>query len=168
MRGLRPFGVLALTALLAASSAAAADPSTVGEGMKVTLDYTLRLPDKTVAETTVGDQPVSYVQGKNEILPGLEKKLAGRKTGEELTITLNPEEAYGVYDEKNKVSVPKNRMPPDIEVGTRLVGQDGREAKVAAIQGENVIVDTNHPLAGKTLTFDVHILKVEQAAASAP
>ncbi|HZS10692.1 MAG TPA: peptidylprolyl isomerase [Nitrospirales bacterium] len=149
-------------AILALAVSAHAGSLPIADGTKVTLEYTLMLPDKTVAETTVGQEPVSYVQGKQEILPGLEKALTGLTEGQRKTITLSPEDAYGVYDASKKVEVPKSRMPPDIQVGTRLRGQDGQEAKVEAIKGDTVVVDVNHPLAGKALIFDVHILKVEK------
>ena len=165
MAGQRLFArlsILGAVAVFALAVDAHAGSLPIADGTKVTLEYTLMLPDKTVAETTVGQEPVSYVQGKEEILPGLEKALAGLTEGQRKTITLSPEDAYGTYDANKKVEVPKNRMPPDIQVGTRLRGQDGQEAKVDAIKGDTVVVDVNHPLAGKSLTFDVHILKVEK------
>ncbi len=137
-------------------------PLQIADGMKVTLEYTLTLPDKTVADSTAGQAPFSYIHGNHEIIPGLEKALAGLKPGDKKLITVPAEQAYGLYDEKRKVTVPKDKMPPEVKVGTRLRSQDGQEAKVAEIKGDSVVVDVNHPLAGKDLTFDVNILKVEK------
>jgi FKBP-type peptidyl-prolyl cis-trans isomerase SlyD len=164
----RAIGLLSLLgwcAVFTGAAAALAEPPAsppIGKGSKVTVEYTVTLPDQTVAETTVGQEPVTYVQGQEEILPKLEEALAGMTAGQTKRVTLSADEAYGQYDAKKKVAVPKDRMPKDIEVGTRLMGQDGQEAKVASIEGDKVIVDTNHPLAGKALTFEVKILKVEQ------
>ena len=133
----------------------------VGDGMKVTLEYTLTLPDKTVADSTAGQAPFSYTQGNQEIVPGLEKALAGLKAGDKKRVTVPAAEAYGLYDEKRKVEVPKKNLPPEAKVGTRLRASNGAEAKVVELKGEVVIVDANHPLAGKDLTFDVNIIKVE-------
>jgi FKBP-type peptidyl-prolyl cis-trans isomerase SlyD len=145
------------------SLAYAEKPLLIGDGMMVTLEYTLTLPDKTVADSTAGQAPFAYTQGNHEIIPGLEKALTGLKPGDKKRITVPAAEAYGLYDEKKKVTVPKSKVPPDVKVGTRLRSQDGMEAKVAEIKGDSVVVDVNHPLAGKDLTFDVNILKVEKA-----
>jgi FKBP-type peptidyl-prolyl cis-trans isomerase SlyD len=161
----RAIGLLSVLAWFAAFSGALAQApasAPIGNGSKVTVEYTVTLPDQTVAETTVGQEPVTYVQGHEEILPKLEQALAGMTAGQTKRVTLSADEAYGQYDAGKKVAVPKDRMPADIAVGTRLMGSDGQEAKVAAIEGDKVIVDTNHPLAGKSLTFEVRILKVEQ------
>lgn len=140
----------------------------IADGLRVTLEYTLTLPDKTVADSTKGQPPFSYTQGKQEIIPGLEKALAGLKAGDKKRIMVPAAEAYGLYDEKKKVEVPKKNVPPEVKPGMRLRSQDGREAKVLEIKGDSVVIDTNHPLAGKDLTFDVNILKVEHPPKAAP
>jgi FKBP-type peptidyl-prolyl cis-trans isomerase SlyD len=141
----------------------------ISDGAKVTVEYTLALPDKTVVETNVGKEPVSYTQGNHEIIPGLEKALAGLKAGDKKHVTVAAEDAYGPYDEQKKVTVTKEQVPPEVKVGTRLRAQNGMEAKVLSIDGNSVVVDTNHPLAGKSLVFDINVLKVEkQDAKSAP
>jgi FKBP-type peptidyl-prolyl cis-trans isomerase SlyD len=133
----------------------------IGDGMKVTLEYTLTLPDKTVADSTAGQAPFSYTQGNHEIVPGLEKALIGMKAGDKKRVTIPAAEAYGLYDEKRKVEVPKKNLPPEAKAGTRLRATNGMEAKVVELKGDAAVVDTNHPLAGKDLTFDVSIIKVE-------
>jgi len=128
----------------------------------VTMEYTLTLPDKTVADSTKGGPPFSYIQGKQEIIPGLEKALAGLKAGDKKNVTIPAAEAYGPYDEKKKVDVPKKNVPPDVKVETKLRAANGMEAKVIELKKDSVVVDVNHPLAGKDLTFDVNIIDVEQ------
>jgi len=148
-------------AIALASDAGAEQTLAITDGSKVTLEYTLALPDRTVVESNVGKEPISYTQGNNEVLPGLEKALAGLKAGDKKHVTLSADEAYGSYDEKKKVTVTKEQVPPEAKVGTRLRSPNGMEAKVVAIDGNAVVVDTNHPLAGKSLVFDINVLKVE-------
>ncbi len=150
-----------------AAGVSAEPPLPVADGRKVTLEYTLMLSDNKVVDSTVGQEPISYVHGQQEIVPGLEKALTGMKPGETKHISVPAQEAYGPYDPKKKVTVPKDKVPPDVKVGTRLRSRDGQEAKIVEIKGDSVVVDTNHPLAGKALTFDVKILKVEPAQKSA-
>jgi FKBP-type peptidyl-prolyl cis-trans isomerase 2 len=140
----------------------------IADGAKVTVEYTLALPDKTVLETNVGKEPISYTQGNHEIIPGLEKALAGLKAGDKKHVTVTAEDAYGPYDEQKKVTVTKEQVPPEVKVGTKLRAQNGMEAKVVSIDGNSVVVDTNHPLAGKSLVFDINVLKVEKQNAKPP
>lgn len=144
------------------AGAAADQAPAIADGSKVTVEYTLALPDKTVLESNVGKEPISYTQGKQEIIPGLERALAGLKAGDKKHVTVPAEDAYGPYDEKKKVTVTKEQVPPEAQVGTRLRSQNGMEAKVVAIDGNSVVVDTNHPLAGKALVFDINVIKVEK------
>ena len=136
----------------------------IADGMKVTLEYTLTLPDQTVADSTAGKEPFSYIHGEHEIIPGLEKGLTGLKAGDKKRIVLAAADAYGSYDEKKKVSVPKANVPPETKVGSFLRSEEGLEARVIQVSGDSVVLDMNHPLAGKNLVFDVNILKVEKPA----
>jgi FKBP-type peptidyl-prolyl cis-trans isomerase 2 len=158
---LRTMAVMAAF-LLSVPVQAAETPVTVGDGAKVTLEYTLSLPDNTRVESTVGQEPVTYTHGKKEIIPGLEKALVGMKAGDKKHVTVSADEAYGQYDAAKKVTVTKDQVPEGVKVGTKLRAQNGMEAKVVSIDGNNVVVDTNHPLAGKSLVFDVNVLKVEK------
>ncbi len=141
-------------------------PLKVADGMKVTLEYTLTLADKTVVDTTDGKGPFSYVQGKGEIIPGLEKALAGMKAGDKKRVPVTAEQGYGPYDDKQKITVAKDKLPPDVKAGTMLRDQTGRPAKVLEVSDKSAVIDLNHPLAGKNLTFDINILKVEKAPAA--
>jgi len=138
----------------------------IADGLKVTLEYTLTLPDQTVADSTAGKEPFSYIHGEHEIIPGLEKGLMGLKAGDKKRIVLAAADAYGSYDEKKKVSVPKANVPPETKVGSLLHSEEGLEARVIQVTGDSVLLDMNHPLAGKNLVFDVNILKVEKPASA--
>ena len=132
------FVVLAVSVMSGAGlgNPAAADKLLkIADGMKVTMEYTLTLPDKSVVDSTKGGPPFSYTQGKQEIIPGLEKALAGLKAGDKKNVTIPAAEAYGLYDEKKKVTVPKDKVPPDVKVGTKLRSQSGQDAKVVEIKG---------------------------------
>jgi FKBP-type peptidyl-prolyl cis-trans isomerase 2 len=157
-----------VTGLTLAGPTLAGPPASVVEGMLVTLEYTLTLPDKSVADTNVGKEPFSFVQGSHLIVPGLEKALTGLKAGDKKRVVVPVDQAYGDYDAKKKLSVPKGKVPPDTKVGSVLQDKAGRVLRVVEVTQDSVILDANHPLAGKELTFDVKIIKVEQAPKEEP
>ena len=157
-------GLLGTVSLLIGGIASGETTQAIENGMKVTMDYTLTLPDNTVADSTDGQEPLSYVHGQREIIPGLEKALTGMKPGEKRQIIVPADQAYGPYDEKNKVTVAKDKVPENIKVGSLLRARDGGQpVRVVEVNDKTVVLDTNHPLAGKDLRFDVKIISVEPA-----
>lgn len=160
-----------LTIVLAAPSWAddqKGDTAAIADGKQVSLEYTLTLEDKSQIDSNVGKEPLVFTQGAHEIIPGLEKKLFGMKVGESKKIEVSPEEGYGPVDPQRKQEVEKAKIPEDArKVGAKLTGQgpDGRMvfAQVAEVKDNTVILDLNHPLAGKKLFFDIKVLKVEDA-----
>jgi FKBP-type peptidyl-prolyl cis-trans isomerase SlyD len=136
--------------------------------MKVTLEYTLTLPDKTVADSNVGQAPFSYVHGQHQIVPGLEKALTGMKAGQKKQVTVPAEQGYGPYDDKARATVEKTRVPPNVKAGTLLRGSNGQTVTVLEVSDNSVVLDLNHPLAGKDLMFDVTVLKVEKQSTDSP
>ena len=158
-------GGLALTGLSLTSDASADTAMTVGDGLTVTLEYTLTLPDKSVADSNVGKEPFSYQHGAHVIVPGLEKALTGLKAGDRKRVVVPPDQGYGAYDDKQRMTVQKSKVPAEVEVGSLLQDQAGRAVRVVEITQDSIILDTNHPLAGKELTFDVRIIKVERSTA---
>ena len=151
--------------LLAVTSGYAQD--TVGDGKRVSLEYTLTLEDQTVIDTNVGKTPLVYTHGTQQIVPGLEKQLAGLKTGDTKKVEVSPEEGYGEADPNRFQEVPTENIPEEARsVGKKLQGQgpDGQLmfAQVTEVKEKTVIVDLNHPLAGKKLFFDVKVLKIEK------
>lgn len=156
----------ALSALvpLASPPAQAAGDLAVADGLSVSLEYTLTLPDRTV-ESNVGQPPLTFVQGSHHLVPGLEKAIEGMKAGQKKHVEVPAELAYGVYDPEARLKVPRNRVPPTVKVGDVLTRpSDRRPMKVVEITDQTVVMDTNHPLAGKDLVFDIKILKVEKPA----
>ena len=140
----------------------------ITDGKQVSLEYTLTLEDKSKVDSNVGKDPLVFTQGAHEIIPGLEKKLSGLKVGESKQIEVTPEEGYGQVDPQRKQEVEKTKIPEDArKVGAKLTGQgpDGRMvfAQVTEVKDETIVLDLNHPLAGKKLFFDIKVLKVEDA-----
>ncbi|MBF0331286.1 MAG: peptidylprolyl isomerase [Candidatus Omnitrophica bacterium] len=144
----------------------------VAPGMKVKFDYTLTV-DKEEVETTKGKQPLEYVDGKNMLIPGLEKELTGMKVGEAKTVMVKPEDGYGPVRPEAVREFDKTKFPADItpQVGMVLEMQDPDgnpyPAMVKEVKDKVVMLDFNHPLAGKELKFDVTIVAVEPAPAVA-
>jgi FKBP-type peptidyl-prolyl cis-trans isomerase SlyD len=135
----------------------------------VTLDYTVRDPDGNVVDD--GANPLVYLHGGYDaIFPLLEEKLHGMKTGEKLNIKLQPDDAFGEYDESLVLVEDRELFPADIEVGMAFerVGDDGEDDmvfRITDVADKKVVVDGNHPLAGMALVFDVTIREVRQASA---
>lgn len=128
------------------------------------MNYALSVAGEVI-DTTEGREPFQYIHGKNQIIPALEKQLEGLKTGDEREIILGPEDAYGIIDPEAFVEIPKSQLPQtDIEVGTRLgmIGPDGSKfpATVVEVRFETILLDLNHPLAGKELHFLIRILEI--------
>jgi FKBP-type peptidyl-prolyl cis-trans isomerase SlyD len=147
------------------------NPGTVIQaGAEVTFDYTLTDESGTVIDSSKGKgkEPIHYIHGKRQIIPGLEKELVGMAVGGEKKVTLKPEDAYGLIDPRAFQEVSKDKLPPDaLKVGTMLMMQgpqgQGVPVRVHEIKEKTVIMDFNHPLAGKTLSFDIKITDIKAA-----
>jgi FKBP-type peptidyl-prolyl cis-trans isomerase SlyD len=136
---------------------------TVADGLVVSLDYTLRLDDGQVIDSSDGREAFQFLQGRGQIIPGLEKALYGMVVGEEKEVEVAPADGYGETDPDAYQRVPHDIFPQDMGLTEgmelRLKDQSGRpiEAYVAEISPEGVLLDFNHPLAGETLYFQVKI-----------
>ena len=165
-------GVMVATSLIV-SGAVFADDDTVAAGKLVKVDYTLTVDNKEV-ESSQGKQPLQFVLGTKSIIPGLEKGITGMHVGEEKIITVAPADAYGQPDVKALKEFPKTSMPKDLILKPGMVLQasapDGNSfpATIKEIKGSTVVLDFNHPLAGKQLVFKIKIVSVEPAPAQAP
>ncbi len=134
----------------------------------VTIHYTLKDDAGTVLDSSSSDAPLTYLHGHGNIIPGLEKELAGKNAGDALTVTVAPAEGYGEYDERLVQSVPRRTLRgiKDIQPGMRLHAQTAEGARtvtVTRVLGDMVTLDGNHPLAGKSLHFEVRIEEVRPA-----
>jgi FKBP-type peptidyl-prolyl cis-trans isomerase SlyD len=143
--------------------------TTVQSGSEVSFDYTLTDESGQVVDTSKGKTPMHYVHGKGQIIPGLERELAGMPVGAEKKVTVKPEDAYGPVDGTAFREIAKEQLPPDaLKVGTILLAQgptgEGVPVRVHEIKEKTVVMDFNHPLAGKTLSFDVKITDIKDRA----
>lgn len=150
-----------------AESAKSDVKATVSAGRTVSLEYTLTLDDQSVLESNVGKGPMTYTQGAHEIVPGLETAMEGMKKGERKLVVVTPADGYGPIDPQAIREVKKELIPAAAQkVGTQLQGQaaDGSTAFpiVKEIKEETIVLDFNHPLAGKTLHFDVTVLAISE------
>ncbi len=142
----------------------------IKEGMQVSLEYTLTLEDRTVLESNVGKEPITYRHGAHEIVPGLERSLEGLAKGAKKHVVVKPVDGYGEVDPKAVKEVNKAMIPEAARrVGAQLEAKnpDGETMfpRVTAVKDDTVELDFNHPLAGKTLHFDVTVLDVRPTPA---
>ena len=171
MSPIRSFAIACIAVLLGAiyfDSAASAQNTTVQPGAEVSFDYTLTDDSGKVVDSSKGKEPMHYVHGKGQIIAGLEKELAGMAVGAEKKVTVKPEDAYGPVDPRAFQEIPKEKLPPEaLKVGTMLMAQapsgQGVPVRVHEIKDSTVVMDFNHPLAGKTLSFDVKITDIKTA-----
>ena len=144
--------------------------ATVQDNMDVGLEYTLMV-DGHVVDSTEGKDPFHYIQGHHQVIPGLERQLIGLHAGDSKNIVVKPEEGYGAADPSAIVEIPKAQLPKDATpaVGMMLSGTqpDGQSfhGKISEVKDNTVMLDFNHPLAGKTLNFKVKIATIVPAKA---
>ena len=142
----------------------------VVDDIVVSLDYSLRLDDGEEIDRSNGDEPLQFIQGRGQIILGLENALYGMIVGEEKLVTISPEDGYGEYGSENYVMMPRDSFPLDMEliVGESLFVRDSESdqeytAYIAEVGNESVKLDFNHPLAGETLHFKVRINALRDA-----
>jgi FKBP-type peptidyl-prolyl cis-trans isomerase SlyD len=152
--------------ILAADRAKGTEGKTVMNGSKVSIEYTLTLGDKKVIDTNVGEDPLTFEEGAHQVIPGMEKGLLGMKKGQTKRLVIKPEDGYGPVQKEAIRTVDLSRLPPEAQkVDAPVLANlpDGQVArgKVTAIKNGKATIDFNHPLAGKTLYFDVQILDIQ-------
>ena len=136
----------------------------------VLIHYTLKGDDGAVIDSSAGAEPLAYIQGHGNLVSGLEKALEGKQEGDSLAVAVAPADGYGKYDASLLQRVPKRSMQGsgEIKKGMQLQARtdDGmRVFTVTAMVGDMVTLDGNHPLADKTLHFDVQVVSVRDATA---
>ncbi|MDP2653482.1 MAG: peptidylprolyl isomerase [Candidatus Omnitrophota bacterium] len=157
---------LAVAGFLAGFSAAAqAGDVVIENGKTVQLDYTVRV-DGEVVDTSEGKEPMEYVHGGGSIIPGLEKRLTGLKVGDKKTVTVPADEAYGQPNPEAIQEAPKSLFPANVTIEKGMVvplqTKEGQQvpAIVQEIKGDTVVLDFNHPMAGKQLVFDITVVAI--------
>ncbi|MES2908117.1 MAG: peptidylprolyl isomerase [Pseudomonadota bacterium] len=133
------------------------------------IDYTLTNDAGEVIDSSNGGEPLAYLHGHHNIIPGLEKALLGKTVGDSLKVSIAPAEGYGELNESLVEQVPADLFQgvDQIEIGMQFHAQTGTGMQVITVtdvQGDMVTVDGNHPLAGQTLHFDVTVKEVRAAS----
>jgi FKBP-type peptidyl-prolyl cis-trans isomerase SlyD len=137
-------------------------------GMVVTMHYTLTDDSGDVLDSSAGREPLIYLHGHGNIIPGLEKALEGKESGHKSKVTVAPEEGYGEKKQEMIFEAPREHFPPEVELKTgERVYAEGPSGpisfSVVKLTETGAILDANHPLAGKILHFDVEIVDVRSA-----
>ena len=133
-------------------------------GSKVKVHYTGTLNDGTVFDSSEEKQPLEFTIGENQVIPGFENGVNDMKLNQEKTIKINAKDAYGEKKNQLIVNVPRDKFPPEIEVNGRLIlkGPQGQQlpAVITEVNNDKVIIDLNHPLAGKELNFKIKVVAI--------
>jgi FKBP-type peptidyl-prolyl cis-trans isomerase SlyD len=141
----------------------------VADGMVVSVHYTLKTEEGEVIDSSDGDEPLMYLHGAGNIVPGLEKQLAGHVVGDRVKAVVEPEDGYGEHTGDEPQMVPRESFPEDADLyeGMEVMAQ-GPEGEmfpmwIVGLTDDHVLVDENHPLAGVTLHFDVEVTEIRAA-----
>ncbi|MEL0644762.1 MAG: FKBP-type peptidyl-prolyl cis-trans isomerase 2 [Olleya marilimosa] len=139
----------------------------VKENNTVKVNYTGKLSDGQIFDTSEGREPLEFTLGQGQLIPGFEKGVIDMKLNEKKTITIAKEEAYGdvnpaLIQEVSKADLPQD-MTPEVGMGLVSKTQDGRETNlmVVEVKEETIVLDANHPLAGKDLVFDLEVVDIK-------
>jgi peptidylprolyl isomerase len=139
---------------------------TVADKKVVSLHYTGTLADGTQFDTSVGKEPLEFMVGTKSMIPGFEKAVMGMKVGEKKKFEIKAVDAYGEHDPQRVEEVPMASFPEGMKLEKGLMLSSGSvpwPVTVAEVKEKTVLVDYNHPLAGKNLTFDIEIVKIRDA-----
>jgi len=140
--------------------------SEVKSGDTVSIHYTGTLSDGSVFDSSQGRELLEFVVGSGQIIPGLDTALPGMKVGEEKRVEIASDDAYGPHHAEARQAVPRAEIPADIplEIGVQLQAKNERgeimPLTVVEVSEETVVLDANHPLAGKDLTFEIELVAV--------
>lgn len=169
-RAARQGFVAACLAALISTPIGAEEPeqkaAVIEAGRTVSIEYTLTLDDGEVADTNVGGSPLTFQQGGGQLLPALEAELSGLEAGDTKEIDLSVEQGYGPVRDDLYQTIDIAQVPEEARtVGTMLMAQaptgQQRPVRVHEVKEEQVVIDHNHPLAGRDLHFKVKVLSVE-------
>jgi FKBP-type peptidyl-prolyl cis-trans isomerase SlyD len=141
---------------------------TIAQNSVVTIHYTLKNDAGEVIDSSSSGEPLAYLHGHGNLVPGLERELTGKQTGDKLSVKISPADGYGDFDKALVQRVPRRTLKgiKNLNVGMRLhaqTAQGPQAVTVTQIQGDMVTLDGNHPLAGQNLNFDIEVTDVREA-----
>ncbi|AKB52048.1 FKBP-type peptidyl-prolyl cis-trans isomerase SlyD [Methanosarcina barkeri str. Wiesmoor] len=148
----------------------------IENGDRISVNYVGKLEDGTIFDTSLKEvateaglynqmrnyEPLAFTVGTGQMIKGFDEGVVGMQVGEEKTITIQPEEAYGEYREEFAREIPNNAVNFTPEIGMKLATENGLTGTITKVNEDNFVVDFNHELAGKTLVFSVKIVSVEE------
>ena len=143
----------------------------ITDKLYVAIEYTLTLESGQEIDKSPADQPLGFIAGTGQIIPGLEKALMGRTAGENAKLVVEPEDAYGPVKDELFQEIPNSQFPNDVEIkpGMAFEAQGPNGPFMISItkvnDNETITVDLNHPMAGKQLHFDVNVIEVREPTA---
>lgn len=137
---------------------------TVEKNNKVKVHYTGKLEDGSVFDSSVNREPLEYTAGAGQMIPGFDNGVLGMQVAEKKTLTIPAADAYGEKNDDMVQELPKTVLGPGVEpeVGMQLVADNGMQVTVVDVAQETIKIDANHPLAGKTLIFDVEVVEIAE------
>jgi FKBP-type peptidyl-prolyl cis-trans isomerase 2 len=138
--------------------------SKVESGNTVKVHYTGKFEDGSVFDSSISNEPISFQIGSKQVIPGFENALLGMTVGESKTVTLTPEEGYGTTRQEMIQEVQRALVPGDVTEGAQLTSttdQGVYNAIVLEVKDETVLLDFNHPLAGKNLVFELELVEID-------
>jgi len=135
-------------------------------GDTVKIHYTGTLEDGTEFDSSAGREPLEFTLGTGQVIPGFDKAVEGMAVGDEKSVNIAPEDAYGPRQEQMIQEVPKSALPADLEpaegMNLQAQGQNGEVIRltIASVSDDSITVDANHPLAGKALNFNIQLVEI--------
>jgi len=141
----------------------------IGDNLVVSLHYTLTDGEGETIDSSIDDEPMAYLHGAGNIIPGLENALVGKAVGDKFAVTVEPADGYGDIEPELEQTIDRAAFQgvDVIEVGMNFEAQgdqgEVRSILVTAVDGDNITIDANHPLAGVTLNFDVEVVAIREA-----
>jgi FKBP-type peptidyl-prolyl cis-trans isomerase 2 len=137
----------------------------IEKGNVVAVHYTGKLTDGNMFDSSEGREPLKFQIGSGQIIPGFESAIIGKNIGDKVTVNIPADQAYGEIREDLFVKVGKDQLPGEVQIGQSLSAQaeNGQEVNVTVteINEDHVIIDGNHPLAGKELVFDIEVVDIQ-------
>ena len=137
----------------------------IQNGSTVNVHYTGKLTNGEVFDSSEGKEPLAFVVGTGQIIPGFENALIGKVVGDKVTVNIKPEDAYGEIREDLLIKVPNDQLPGAVEVGQTLQAQSENgvpiNVMVTEVNEDHAIIDGNHPFAGKELIFDIEVINIQ-------
>ncbi len=138
-------------------------------GDTVRVHYTGKLSDGTVFDSSEGREPLEFVLGENQVIAGFDRAVTGMKAGDEVTVTIPVDQAYGTRRDNLVIQVDKSQFPanitPEVGMSLRMQQPDGSTVRVQVtdVEEKKVTLDANHPLAGEDLTFEIELVEIVPA-----